>query len=269
MQTIEKIEERVDRLEDVLGRFITHTDIALNRLERELEREMGIFREEMRKDREERQRDREEMEKDREERQRDREEVKKDREERQKDREEMKKDREEVEKFLEEMRKDREEMKKDREEMKKEFNKQWAALATKMGTIDEDLVAPAVRPVLGKFFNCEFNTRSIRDLRRINGEDFEVDVLAATDDKVFMIEVKSSPRSEYVAQILSKAKKFKKFFPEYKDKELIPVYASIIFPENILKHATRKALYVMAYREWEYMDIINFEEVTKMRQSKG
>ena len=174
--------------------------------------------------------------------------------------------RKENEKFREENERFREENEKSREEgekQRKEMNKQWAALAQKMGTLDEDLVAPAVRPVLNKYFNCDFTARTIRVIRRMGGEEFEVDVLAVSEDKVFMIEVNSSPRTEYVDQIIDKASKFKEFFPEYGDKELIIVYASIIFPENVLKYATRRKLYVMAYREWEYMDIINFDEIRK------
>jgi len=145
----------------------------------------------------------------------------------------------------------------------KEMNKQWSALAKKMGTLDEDLVSPAVRPVISKYFKCDPIDRSIRNLRRKNGDSFEVDVLAVCKDKVFMIEVRSTPRVNYVDEILEKVPLFKEFYPEYEDKEVIPIFAGIIFPENIVQYATRKGLYVMAYREWEYMDIINFDGVGK------
>jgi hypothetical protein len=145
----------------------------------------------------------------------------------------------------------------------KEINKQWAFLAKKMGTLDEDLVSPAVRPVISKYFKCDPIDRSIRNLRRKNGDSFEVDVLAVCKDKVFMIEVRSTPKVNYVDEILEKVPLFKEFYPEHEDKEFIPIFASIIFPENIVQYATRKGLYVMAYREWEYMDIINFDGVSK------
>jgi hypothetical protein len=143
----------------------------------------------------------------------------------------------------------------------KEMNKQWAALAQKMGTLDEDLVSPAVRPVISKYFKCDPIDRSIRNLRRKDGDSFEVDVLAVCKDKVFMIEVRSTPRVNYVDEILNKVPLFKKFYPEYEDKKIIPIFASITFPDNIIQYATRKCIYVMAYREWEYMDIINFDEI--------
>lgn len=154
-----------------------------------------------------------------------------------------------IDKFGEEMRADRREM-----------NKQWGALANKMGTLDEDLVSPAVRPVLSKYFNCDPIAKTIRYRKRVGSESFEVDVLAVCEDKVFMIEVRSSPRIEYVNEILKKAAQFKKYFPEYKDKELISIFASIVFNEDVIDYASKKGLYVMAYREWDYMDILNFDE---------
>jgi hypothetical protein len=148
-------------------------------------------------------------------------------------------------------------------DFKRESNKQWGNLANKMGTIEEDLIAPATKPVLRKYFNCTPIFRTIRGVKRIGNEEFEVDVLVVCDDKVFMIEVRSSPDSEYVNKILKKATRFSKFFPEYNDKELIPIYGSIIFPDNVIKYATKKGLYLMAYREWEYVDIINFDDINK------
>jgi len=225
-------EERVSTLEHVLEEFIIHTDTSLNRLVGGLEdfkNEMSDFKNEIL--------------------------VFKD---------EMSDFKNEMSDFKNEMSGFKGEMSgfKDRMEAShKEMNKQWAALAQKMGTLDEDLVFPAVRPVVSKYFKCDPIDRSIRNLRRKNGDSFEVDVLAICEDKVFMIEVRSTPRVNYVDEILNKVPLFKKFFPEYEDKKIIPIFASITFPDNIVQYATRKCLYVMAYREWEYMDIINFDEI--------
>ena len=193
------IEERVATLETLLGEFIVHTDVALTRLEREME----DFKDEM------------------------------------------------------------SEFKKESEKDRKNMNKQWGELANKMGTMDEDIVSPAVRPVLNNYFKCEPLTKGIRIRRRKGDREIEVDVLAVSEDKVFMIEVRSTPRAEYVQEILNKATEFKYFFPEYSDKEVIPIFASLVFDDQIIDYATKKGLYLMAYREWEYMDIINFDEVNK------
>jgi hypothetical protein len=57
------------------------------------------------------------------------------------------------------------------------------------------------------------------------------------------------------------------FFPEHEGKTLVPIFGSVIFPDHILKYATRKGLYVMAYREWDYVDILNFDEVNQAKDS--
>jgi hypothetical protein len=172
---------------------------------------------------------------------------------------EMQDFKDEMSEFKDEMREFKEESERDRKKM----GKQWGELSNKMGTMDEDLISPATGPVMSKYFQCEILDRSIRKLRRKNGRSFEVDVLVVSENKVFMIEVRSTPRTEYVQEILNKADEFKYFFPEYSDKEVIPIFASLVFDDNVIKYATKKGLYVMAYREWEYMDIINFDKVKR------
>jgi hypothetical protein len=203
---MQALHERVSRLETLLGEFIVHTDMALTRLENE----MQDFKDEMKefKDR--------------------------------------------VDKSISESERDR-----------KEMNKQWGALANKMGTLVEDIISPASRPVIKKYFDCGSLDKSTRISRQRNENYFEVDVVLADIDRVFMIEVRSTPRVEYVQEILDKASEFKNFFSEYSDRKVIPIFASLTFDNNVTNYATKKGLYLMAYREWEYMDIINFDEVKK------
>lgn len=179
----------------------------------------------------------------------------------------------ELREFKDEMRVFKEEMSDFKEEMSdfknwsqqniKNMNKQWGELARKMGTITEDLVAPALRPVLSKYFNCDLKMEGQRIRKRIKGEEYEVDAIALCDDKVFMIEVRSTPKVEYLNEIIEKSKGFYDFFPEYRDKKLVIIFGSIVFPDNVIKYATKKKVYVMAYREWEYMDILNFDEIKR------
>ncbi|RMG00782.1 MAG: hypothetical protein D6726_10775, partial [Nitrospirae bacterium] len=172
----------------------------------------------------------------------------------------------EMQEFKDEMREFKEKMDKlweRQDEENRRKNKEWSNLAKKMGTIVEDLIAPALRPVLKKYFNCEVTMEGQRMFRRKRGEDFEIDAIAACSGKVFMIEVRATPRSNDIKEILGKSERFFEFFPEYKKKELIVIFGSITFPENIIKHATRKGVYVMGWREWEYMDILNFDEINK------
>ncbi len=173
--------------------------------------------------------------------------------------EEMRAFKDEMLAFKEEMRAFREEVRQDRRQM----NKQWGELARKMGTLVEDIVAPAARPVIRQYFGCEpaFKARNV--LRRMDGRDYEVDVLVACPHEVFVIEVRSTPKPEHVDEFIEKAGEFFAFFPEYRGRRLVLVLASLEFPENVVRYATRRRVYVMAYREWEFMDILNFPDIPR------
>jgi len=143
----------------------------------------------------------------------------------------------------------------------KRKNKEWSNIAKKMGTMVEDLIAPALRPVLSKYFKCEIKMEGERMFRRKDGEDYEIDAIAGCDDKVFMVEVRSTPRAEDVDMFVDKSKRFFEFFPEYSGKKLNIIFGSIAFPDNVIRYASKSSIYVMAWREWEYMDILNFDEI--------
>jgi len=265
---VRTLEHRVESLESLLGQFIVNTDIALRRLESEMQK----FREEAEKDRkafEERlQRYIEESEKDRRAFQ---DEMRAFQDEMRAFKDEMRAFKDEMRAFKDEMRAFKDEMKEFKDEML-EFkrrqeeenirkNKEWSALAKKMGTIVEDLIAPALRPTLSKYFQCEVIMEGQRIFRRKNGEDYEIDAIAGCEDKIFMIEARSTPKVEDVKEIKKKSKRFFEFFPEHTGKELIIIFGSIIFPENVIKYATKQGIYVLAWREWQYMDILNFDKV--------
>ena len=276
------LEHKVESLESLLGQFIVNTDIALRRLESEMQK----FREEAEKDRkafEERlQRYIEESERNRkvfqDEMRAFQDEMRAFKDEMRVFKDEMLAFKDEMRAFKDEMRAFKDEMRAFKDEMKDfkdemlEFkrrqeeenirkNKEWSALAKKMGTIVEDLIAPALRPTLSKYFQCEVTMEGQRIFRRKNGEDYEIDAIAGCDDKIFMIEARSTPRVEDVKEIKKKSERFFEFFPEHIGKDLIIIFGSIIFPENVINYSTKLGIYVLAWREWQYMDILNFDKV--------
>ncbi len=158
----------------------------------------------------------------------------------------------------------------ERKEDRKEWNKNWGDLANKMGRIVENIVAPAAGSVIKKYFKCDLNgffTRGRRKSKKLNLE-IEIDMMAITDDRLFVLETKSSPAIEHVQKIVKKRdvvrKLFPKLFPEYQNKEIILIFSGLRFDEdNVIEAATKEGIYIMAYREWEYMDILNFDNVNK------
>ncbi len=200
--------------------------------------------------------------------------------------EELKEFKDEMKEFKDEMKEFKDEMKKFKDEMEdfkswakrtieenhewsrrevRRMNKQWGELANKMGTIVEDIIFPATRPVIRKYFKCDPIDLMMNVERKRNGRREEFDVVAVCEDKVFLIEVKSTLRQEYISQVKEKAERFRELFPEYNDKKLILILGTLNIKREFLERLTKEGIYGMAYREWEYMDILNFEEVGKSR----
>lgn len=239
------VNEKVTRLEQAIEEFVKAVGIEFNKLYnsqmrteaelREFKEEMRVFKEEMRAFKEEMRVFKEEMSNYR----------------KQQD-EEWKRWREEMDNY-----------KKQQDEEWKKWRKEWSNLAKKMGTILEDLIAPALRPTLSKYFDCDVTLEGQRLFRKKDGESYEIDAIAGCNDKIFMIEVSSSPNEREVDKIKEKGERFFEFFPEFSGKQLIVIFGSITFPENVINYASRSGIYVMGWREWEYMDILNFEEVKK------
>ncbi|GAB6161238.1 hypothetical protein JCM12298_03970 [Desulfothermus naphthae] len=159
----------------------------------------------------------------------------------------------------------KDEMKVFKDEMRKEvkqINKQWGALSNKLGTVVEDLISPAIPSVLKKYFNCDPEEVSIRVKKKKGNMRDEFDAVAVCEKSVFLFEVKATPRPEYVIEFHEKkAKRFRELFNEHKDKKLVLIFGSIRLEEDILNLLTKKGIYGMAYRDWEYMDILNFDQI--------
>ncbi len=143
----------------------------------------------------------------------------------------------------------------------KERNKQWGALARRLGTVIEDIVAPAVRPAIREYFKKEPIWMGLRPIKRMGGEEYEIDTFAITDTQAFVVEVKTTPKATHVDELLEKASLFTRFCPEHAGKRVVPVLGSIVFPPEVVLYASRKQVYALAFREWQYMDILNFADV--------
>jgi hypothetical protein len=158
----------------------------------------------------------------------------------------------------------RKEMKDDAAQIRKETNYKWGKLAEKLGTLVEDMVAPNIKSIAKKYFNlteCEdFITNRVKRHPVDKGREKEFDVIAVYGDTVILNETKVTPRMKYVEEFIEFVKKgtFYEFFPEYNGKILIPIFASMNIPDNVITHLSRNNILAMAMGE-ENMDIVNPE----------
>lgn len=149
-----------------------------------------------------------------------------------------------------------------------DMNKRWGDLANKMGTFAEDIVAPAVPFAIRKNFGFDVSELSVRREKTINGKTREYDVIAVADNYLFLVDVKSTYRSEYLKHFEKLLNDLKLFFPEYNEYVIVPVIASMNLSKNIVKSATNKnwlALHMMG----DYMDFVNKENVSLNNQIRS
>ncbi len=157
----------------------------------------------------------------------------------------------------------KEELRRDTKEMKKEINNQWERMAKKMGTLVEDIVIPNIEFIAEKYFNLKTGDIFTR-IKKYNpvdkSEQREFDVIAIYTDKIILVEAKSNPKSEEAKEFIDliKGGEFFKYFPEYAEKKLIPIFASFHIPENVLKKLSKNKIYAMGIKE-DTMDILNQE----------
>ncbi|MCB0598062.1 MAG: hypothetical protein H6557_33410 [Lewinellaceae bacterium] len=171
---------------------------------------------------------------------------------------EMREFKNEMRAFKNEMRAFKNEMQEDRRKM----NKQWGELANKMGTLVEDIVAPAVRPAIQKHFQEEVLDIMVsrKKYDKQKGLRGEFDVIAITDTSVYLVDSKMSPNKEKLLEFKNKVvPRFRQLFPEYKKLQMVPIFAALRFDQELVDFGTKEKVYMLAYREWDYMDILNFE----------
>jgi hypothetical protein len=176
---------------------------------------------------------------------------------------EMREFKEEGRRFREEMRRTTEEMRRGTAEMRQEMNRKWGDLANKMGTVVEDIIMPGFPGILRHYFDTEAEAMMIR-VRKRHPQDSsrrrEFDLIAYDRTRLFLNETKSNPKREYVEEFCANHTEVFEYFPEYADKELVPIFSSLQIPEEHVEYLSEHGCYAMTMGE-EHPAILNFEAV--------
>ncbi len=166
------------------------------------------------------------------------------------------------------------EMKEFREEMRasrEELNKKWGELANKMGTIVEDIVAPNIPTIAAAYFGQKtlgfFAYRVRKEHPEEPGRIREFDIIAIGGKYLFLNEAKSTPWQEYLKTFADNHREVFEYFPEYKDKILVPIFSSLSLPREAIDFLTNHDIYAMAMKG-DTMDLLNFEEVNNRQTAQ-
>ncbi len=275
------IEERVESLEALLGHFLTSTGAALNRLERvheEAQLQSKILSRRIDEYIKESQSMRKATDKNIEEFKKEAQSMIKASD---KSIEEFKKEAQSMikasDKKIEESKKEAQSRTQDSDRKMEEFkeemrqgridlNRKWGELANKMGTIVEDIVAPNISSIAKTYFGVEILDFFGIRIQKTHPEDSsrrkEFDIIAVSKKYLFFNETKASPRQHYLEKFASEYSQVFDYFPEYRDKKLIPIFSSLSLPPDVVKYLTRHGIYAMAMTG-EIMDLLNYDSVSK------
>ncbi|MFN8494997.1 MAG: hypothetical protein U0350_45760 [Caldilineaceae bacterium] len=157
-----------------------------------------------------------------------------------------------------------ERMEKQAAQDRREWNKRWGELANRLGTIAEDIVAPNLPRIAHEQFGMDdiedfMVRRNVRN-KIDRSKQHEFDVIVVGQDKVIINETKATPRLEYIDEFIQTLAEIDDYFPEYKGRTIIPVFASLYLADNIVKYLTRRNIYAMAMGA-ETMTLVNFEQI--------
>jgi len=127
----------------------------------------------------------------------------------------------------------------------KELGKQIGGLGAKFGSFTEGLALPSMETILRQRFGMKVVSPSVRASE--DGQHLEIDVLAYTNGELniaYIVEVKSHAREESITQLKSILQRFRRFFPEHKDKKLYGILASVDLSNELREKILQEGFYV-------------------------
>ncbi|MBC1198241.1 DUF3782 domain-containing protein [Microcystis aeruginosa BLCCF158] len=127
----------------------------------------------------------------------------------------------------------------------KELGQQIGGLGAKFGSFTEGLALPSMEKILRQSFGMEVISPSVRVSK--DGKHLEIDVLAYTNGQLntaYIVEVKSHAREESISQLKSILQRFRRFFPEHKDKKLYGILAAVHLSSELREKILQEGLYV-------------------------
>ncbi len=133
-------------------------------------------------------------------------------------------------------------------------SKEIGHLNNKFGAFNEALVFPSLEKLFAEKFNCKLISKNQKVL--MNGNSFEIDVLAISPTASYIIEIKSKYRKDDLKQLLNSIEKFKKVTLENKDKKIYGVIVATDFNKDNIKELTQKGIYFISVAD----DIIKLHE---------
>lgn len=142
----------------------------------------------------------------------------------------------------------------------KETDKKIKELSTRFssttGNMIEGLMSSSATEMFQKAgFDIHSMTKNLVRKSKALNESMEVDVLLYNDTSAIAIEVKANCRKNDIDRFIQQMEKFKRLFPEYKDKEVMLAIAAINFENGVDNYAHERGLIVVRTNSDDFFSI--------------
>ncbi len=156
------------------------------------------------------------------------------------------------------------EMNADTKALKKELIENSCKFSDKLGTLAYDMMAPSIPGIAQAYFgDDDFASFAIQVKKKRAGGSGEIrdfDAIAESEKNFYVNDTKSSPSLEYVNEFAEVLADLPDYFPQCRNKRIIPIFSSPHIPDNVLMHLTRHGIYAMGLKE-DSMELLNFDQV--------
>ena len=116
-----------------------------------------------------------------------------------------------------------------------------------IGHITEGIVEPAAMRVFQEAgYDINRYYRNLHSKMKNNRSEMEVDLLMLDDTIAIVVEIKTDCRKKDIDHFMRQMPKFKRLFPEYRDKEVLAAIAALNYDKDARQHAHEQGMLVIS-----------------------
>ena len=126
------------------------------------------------------------------------------------------------------------------------LGKQIGGLGNSFGRYTEGILGPSIRKILENKFGAEYVTANVE--RKLNGVNYEIDFFGAcngTQNKAFVVEVKTTLQDKHIDQLLKIVNILTELMPEQKGKQVFGAIAAVSFTKEQKAKVLKNGFYFL------------------------
>lgn len=128
-----------------------------------------------------------------------------------------------------------------------------------IGHISEGLMAPAAKRIFKQAgFDLNHYYRNLHSKDKNGHAEMEVDLLMLNGSIVIAVEIKTDCRKKDVDHFLRQMPKFKRLFPEFRDKQVLAAVAALNYDKDAAEYAGEQGLLVVRVSENDVFTLEDF-----------